>query len=187
MIGLNMQDYWANRTGTFLMLLRLVRLVALMRVLFVDSIMSSNQNHMISKYIPVMAMYAGIMCYTVLVLVNLLACLAWLTADLEGFEHSWVSRVTWIELRYANFFAKYIVSFYWVFTTITGTGYGDIVPVTISEVILSVAFQLVGVSMFALLIGSMSEILTQTTADARKAKQFREKLQEVRDVGRGLV
>jgi hypothetical protein len=154
-----------------------------MRVLFVDSIVSSSQNHMLSKYVPVMAMYAGIMCYAALVLVNLLACLAWLTAELEeinGFDDFWVLKVAWYpDLLQADFFAKYLISFYWVFTTVTGTGYGDIVPVTIPEVILSVVFQLVGVSMFALLIGSMSEVLTQTTADAARAKQFREKLQEV--------
>jgi hypothetical protein len=155
-----------------------------MRVLFVDSIVSSSRNHMLSKYVPVMAMYAGIMCYAALVLVNLLACLAWLTASMEheNFHDTWVMEVTWfpdLSQPETSFFAKYLISFYWVFTTVTGTGYGDITPVRIPEVILSVVFQLVGISMFALLIGSMSEVLTQTTADAARAKQFREKLQEV--------
>jgi len=45
---------------------------------------------------------------------------------------------------------------------------GDITPTTPLEVMLALLFMAVGVSMVALLIGSMTELLTQATSDARE-------------------
>eukprot|EP00879_Flechtneria_rotunda_P007366 GHRR01007727.1.p1 GENE.GHRR01007727.1~~GHRR01007727.1.p1 ORF type:complete len:486 (+),score=140.69 GHRR01007727.1:359-1816(+) len=42
MVAFHIQNYWANRCFTFTMLLRLMRLVQLMRVLFVDSLVTSG-------------------------------------------------------------------------------------------------------------------------------------------------
>jgi hypothetical protein len=47
-------------------------------------------------------------------------------------------------------------------------------------VLLALLFMAVGVSMVALLIGSMTELLTQATAAARKSHVVRAKMTEVR-------
>jgi hypothetical protein len=52
-------------------------------------------------------------------------------------------------------------------------------PTTPLEVVLSMFFMLCGVSMVALLIGSMTELLTQATSDARRAHALRQKMTEV--------
>jgi uncharacterized protein (UPF0210 family) len=59
-------------------------------------------------------------------------------------------------------------------------------------VFLAMLFMLCGVSMVALLIGSMTELLTQATSDARRAHALRQKMTEVRMVpkagsGRGCA
>lgn len=56
---------------------------------------------------------------------------------------------------------------------------GDILPTTPLEVFLVLLFMLCGVSMVALLVGSVAELLTQATADARRAHAFRHKMTEV--------
>jgi hypothetical protein len=56
---------------------------------------------------------------------------------------------------------------------------GDMLPTTPLEVVLSMFFMLCGVSMVALLIGSMTELLTQATSDARRAHALRQKMTEV--------
>jgi hypothetical protein len=124
-IGLGMQDYWLNRVSSFVMLLRLTRLGRLLRLLFVDSLISGNSGgamSWITKHVPVMIMYALMMLFTALVGVNLLACLAWLIASSEGFERSWVSTVIWVHLPSASFWEQWLLSVYWVFTTASGTG-----------------------------------------------------------------
>jgi len=42
MVAFHIENYWANRCLTFTMLLRLLRLVQLMRRLFVDSLVASG-------------------------------------------------------------------------------------------------------------------------------------------------
>jgi hypothetical protein len=42
MVAAHIENYWANRCVTFTMLLRLLRLVQLMRRLFVDSLVASG-------------------------------------------------------------------------------------------------------------------------------------------------
>ncbi len=62
---------------------------------------------------------------------------------------------------------------------ITGTGYGDIHPRTIPEMFVAMLIMLCGITMFALLISSMGELLTAATATARQAHDFKEKMQKV--------
>jgi hypothetical protein len=63
---------------------------------------------------------------------------------------------------------------------------GDILPTTPLEVFLAMLFMLCGVSMVALLIGSMTELLTQATSDARRAHALRQKMTEVRWYGAAM-
>lgn len=44
MVSLHVENYWANRCLTFTMFLRLLRLVQLMKLLFVDSLITSGTN-----------------------------------------------------------------------------------------------------------------------------------------------
>jgi hypothetical protein len=59
------------------------------------------------------------------------------------------------------------------------------VPRSSYDVLVALLCMACGISMIALLIGSMAEILTQATADARRARSFRDKLLEVCGGGRG--
>lgn len=62
------------------------------------------------------------------VLVNLLACLAWLVAILQGPKNSWVTNVKWAADQpslYAGSPLSYLASVYWVVSTVSrGQGHG---------------------------------------------------------------
>eukprot|EP00879_Flechtneria_rotunda_P020346 GHRR01021397.1.p1 GENE.GHRR01021397.1~~GHRR01021397.1.p1 ORF type:complete len:317 (+),score=92.52 GHRR01021397.1:277-1227(+) len=185
MVAFHIQNYWANRCFTFTMLLRLMRLVQLMRVLFVDSLVTSGGRG-ISRYVSVLGQYGLIAVYAVSVLLHNLACLAWLVALMEFPGPTWADTVQWATggeggLVTAPPAEQYLACLYWVITTATGTGYGDVTPIRPAEAILAMVYMLVGISMLALLIGSMAELLTNATSDARRARALREKMSEVGD------
>jgi hypothetical protein len=66
-------------------------------------------------------------------------------------------------------FSRYVVAVYWVFTTMTTVGYGDITPTNDLERFYTVAVMIVGATVFGYIIGSIAE-LSSGREDAISAK-----------------
>lgn len=88
--------------------------------------------------------------FLLLSLIHLFACLFYLCALFEGLENSWVAMLGWDYLSPSQ---HYIVSVYFVLTTILTIGFGDMTPQTSSETILVIFIQLFGVFSNAYIIG----------------------------------
>jgi len=54
----------------------------------------------------------------------------------------------------------YTVAFYWVVTTITSTGYGDILPITITEIRFTIAVEIFGGILFAAIFGNLAVLIS---------------------------
>ena len=78
----------------------------------------------------------------IFVVFHAFACSFYLIAKLEGIKNSWIGILGW---DYLNRKQLYVVSLYFVLTTILTIGFGDNTPKTSSEVILVIFIQLVGV------------------------------------------
>ena len=71
---------------------------------------------------------------------------------------------------------QYLSAMYWAFTTLTTVGYGDIVPVNNDERIFTVVMEFVGLTVFGMVIGT----ITQIAADFNVQKKLmNERTQEV--------
>jgi hypothetical protein len=71
---------------------------------------------------------------------------------------------------------NYIRAFYWVVTTLTSVGYGDIVPVGNLEMLFTVFLQLIGVGILALLVGVVVGIFTKRNPAEQRFVENMEKL-----------
>ena len=71
---------------------------------------------------------------------------------------------------------QYLSAMYWAFTTLTTVGYGDIVPVNNDERMFTVVMEFVGLTVFGMVIGT----ITQIAADFNVQKKLmNERTQEV--------
>ena len=69
-----------------------------------------------------------------------------------------------------NIQAQYIISLYWSFTTLTTVGYGDITPVTLSEVIFATWVIVNGGFMLGYVVGSLANLISRI--DMRKKRHL---------------
>lgn len=78
----------------------------------------------------------------------------------------------WLLLRGIDFtkdeITNYITSLYWVVTTLTTVGYGDITPHTNSQMVFTIFVQIMGVGFYGFIIGKVASILSKK--DPSKAK-----------------
>jgi voltage-gated potassium channel Kch len=66
------------------------------------------------------------------------------------------------------------MAMYWTFTTISTTGYGDVVPVAIAERVFAMATMLLGLTVFSYIISSVAKAMEMMHAvSARAAEQRR--------------
>ncbi len=60
-----------------------------------------------------------------------------------------------------SFASNYIRSLYWVVTTLTSVGYGDIVPTTDGEYLYSMFVQIIGIGVLGYIVGNVAGFLTR--------------------------
>ncbi|KAK9682624.1 hypothetical protein RND81_10G086200 [Saponaria officinalis] len=86
---------------------------------------------------------------------------------------------TWIgvemdDFHKADLWLRYVTSIYWSITTLTTTGYGDLHPVNIREMVFDILFMLFNLGLTAYLIGNMTNLVVHGTSRTRK---FRDTIQ----------
>ena len=93
----------------------------------------------------------GILCHT-------LACLWFLVAKLQDFSPStWVVRYEYTETSTAE---QYLASLYFIVTTITTVGYGDITSKNPAEQVFCMVLMLIGVIAYSMAISSITNIMS---------------------------
>lgn len=72
------------------------------------------------------------------------------------------------QLQNASNFDKYVTALYWSMSTLTTVGYGDVTPGNANEKIMSMVGMVVGVTVFAYFMGSMSAMMSSINSSNTK-------------------
>lgn len=92
-----------------------------------------------------------------LFLVHLMACFWFLFASFEeNLYDTWVGARDLVD---GDAKIQYLNSFYWAFQTVTTVGYGDFSISTTTEYIVAIFWMIVGVSIYTITIGSVTNII----------------------------
>ena len=118
--------------------------------------------------------------FTMLVFINLLGCMWWFTAEVEGLEDSWVAYAgVAFDVVNASSAAQYVTSVYFAMTVITTVGFGDITPQTVAEMLVAMLFMGIGLFYFGYIVSAVSSLVNMVNHQARGTQIVREKLEEI--------
>jgi hypothetical protein len=74
---------------------------------------------------------------------------------------NWLAKYDMNQFLFGSWGDKYVTSAYFTIVGLSTVGFGDITPANTTERILSIVFVLLGALLFAIVIGSVSEIAQQ--------------------------
>ena len=166
------------RTGRVLRIARVARLLRLTRIVkvfkFADMIKSVV--HHLTIHPAIFRLFKAFAAQ--LYLSHLLACLWCFVPVLEdGNPDSWIyQRGFGVQDYETNFGSLYLTGLYWAFTTMTTVGYGDVAAVTTGEMIFATFAQILGVSFYGFILGSINAVVEsldkRNASYERKAGQY---------------
>ncbi|KAG2438741.1 hypothetical protein HXX76_005286 [Chlamydomonas incerta] len=169
---------WVNAVS-LIRLLRLLRLISVSQVIHIDSTL--GQDGWLSKYFNVSTLYVIMVAYQVFVLVNFVACIMILLAYMHGLEDSWMTSASWEDLTTASRAYQWYSSVYWIITTATTTGYGDISPRWWAEQVVINITMIAGMIAFGILVASVTTSLARADVAATRLQAHIKKISQVKD------
>jgi CRP-like cAMP-binding protein len=94
---------------------------------------------------------------SIFLFVHIVSCIWYLTAKIDDFSpNTWVVRCGYAD---ADMGTLYLTSLYWAFTTLLTVGYGDIVPLTTTEITLCLFWMAAGLYFFSFNISSLTSLI----------------------------
>ena len=121
-----------------------------------------------------------------LMIVHFLACLWNMLGELQESNETWLDATGY---RDEGLWERYWISYYFVYTTITTTGYGDVVPSTQLEFMFSIVLVLTGVVLQSFILKVMLtkvEVFVKKHKGYEKAKKYLKSLKEKKRLFSGL-
>ena len=169
-IGLTNKVGKFGRLPKLLKFLRAAKLLKLMRLQqFILRLETEyNIHHGVARMVKVISL--------VFLVTHVVACffyLIGLSGGNDDEDGGWIYREMY---HYKPVASRYVASMYWAFSTLTTVGYGDISARTPQEQAFSMMMMLTGVSWYAIIVSSMSSIMS--TFDAQN-KAIRDKMLSV--------
>ncbi|GMH40004.1 hypothetical protein BSKO_07908 [Bryopsis sp. KO-2023] len=143
----------ATRVVKLVKILRLLKIVKMLRLFKIPTLL----RHLESAFGRGLLRLVSFMSAAILV-THLVACFFYYSAYLEGYDAD-----TWVtigQLQNSSNFDKYVTALYWSMSTLTTVGYGDVTPGNANEKIMSMVGMVVGVTVFAYFMGSMSAMMS---------------------------
>ncbi|GAB4816667.1 hypothetical protein N2152v2_003713 [Parachlorella kessleri] len=163
-----------------LRLLRLLRLVRYSQLLWGPNLLHNPISSTLLKFTNAAAVHIISLAYFMALNVNLLGCIWWLLAEIEGLENSWAANAELnFDLVAAGNPAHWAASIFYASATVTTVGYGDIHPYTTAEQLVAVCFMMFSLIYFGFVVNVVGELMHYASRTIRNCDALRNKLEDV--------
>ena len=76
------------------------------------------------------------------------------------YKTGWIHLAMSNNYQTTNYFSIYLTAFYWVITTFTSVGYGDILGITESENLFGMLVEMIGIGFFGYIVGTFQNLIS---------------------------
>lgn len=169
-------------------LVRIIRITSISKVVrgskIVKLLKYLKNSENIAQIIHFLKLYRGVvrlilLIICILIMAHFIACMFYYTARMDEFsESTWVARYNLQDLPKET---KYLHSLYFIITTLTTVGFGDIVPYTAPEILLCVAWMILGICFYSTIVSTISSVFS--SIDSRRVL-ISEQLNEIEKLGK---
>ncbi|KAK9809917.1 hypothetical protein WJX72_001723 [[Myrmecia] bisecta] len=175
-------------------IMRMIRFVSVMKRLFTT--IGRSSTILPDWLIPLSTAYFAHIMYGGAVLLNFFACLWCFVAFQEDLDNTWLNyyrpflyemdqdrglgMVTQAELRNMGGAKLWLAGMYFTSVTISTIGFGDVVCATMAELAVCIIVVVIGVCFFGVFLGSIAELLENSSREGQRSGLFREKIATAR-------
>ena len=146
----------SNKYLRFIRVNRVYRIARLLKILRFTKVSNKSLKILMFKQFNDIEVFEFVL--VTYIFIHNLACLWLLVSGLEDYtEQNMLLRY---DLETLSTFDTYLHSVYYIFTTLTTIGYGDIIPFTNEEKVFAVLVMAFGIGFYSLLIARLTRILT---------------------------
>ena len=152
-------------------LVKVIRLLRLMKLLKASSVNVSKVLNRLEEIFNVSPIMVNLLSTIVEVIFisHLVSCMWWglcWQLSIDSNEVSWFDTESQVynKLGDANFQDQYVAALYWTITTLTSTGFGDIVPTTDHERVVNIFVMVIGATVFGFVVANISNIVHEFNA-----------------------
>lgn len=145
-------------------LLRTFRLVRLTKVRQYLSILEQKVSSKISILLTIIYL-----CVMMTVVAHWAACGFYYMSQTTESVSTWVYAM---DLSDSGVLDRYVTALYWAITTLTTTGYGDIVPISTIERIYVITIMILSAGVFSYLIGKIGTVISLIERDSNEHKEL---------------
>ena len=167
------------RLPRVLRILRVLRLLRLMRVVKVSTLLAKLEA-VADIHTGVTRMFSTL--FWILLATHLVSCIWHLIVTVD--HETLVPAGSWIEQHFGTrkyreigVGKRYLASCYWAFSSLTTVGYGDITGDTIPEQIFAIFIMMMGVSWYAFIVSTISDIMGSFQRHDMRAREKKNALQ----------
>lgn len=149
---------------------KIMKMLKLLRVAKLKKILQKFDEFVVSDSMEYFVSFLR-MTIEIIVIAHYMCCLFYFV----GMEEHRAGKAGWIvaeDLLDKPFRLQYITSMYWAFTTMSSVGFGDVMPITDSEIMLTVWLMIISCGYFAYTINSIGNMVQRYN---KFSQDFRER------------
>ena len=161
--------------GRLYKIIRMARLLKMLRLFKINSIESFILHLPISTNTIKLFIFGS----ALFISVHIFACFWFYMSD-DTNEYSWVLRFDVLD---KSSFEKYLTCIYYVFTTLTTIGYGDIVPCNNNEKLYAIFLMVFGACLYSYIISGLS---AYSKAREKLTSEYKEKMNGYKEFGKAI-